>query len=127
MRRSVLALLALVALTGSACGGDSLGPGEARRYFGNIDTLLGQVVEAHERGNAGEAAELAAEAYLENYEHLESEVMEEDPELNEELEGLLGTRLRRRIRQGIPQEELEEMVEEARALLDRARAAVGLA
>ena len=67
---------------------------------------------------------LSAEAYLENYEIIEAQVIELAPEVNEELEPLLGADLRAEIQAGAPQEEIESMIERARELLDEALAAI---
>jgi hypothetical protein len=85
-----------------------------------IEGLLDEVVTAYRDGDADEAAELAAEAYLENYEVIEAEVIAQAPDVNEELEPLLGAELRRRIQEGAPVSEIESMVEEAKRLLTEA-------
>jgi hypothetical protein len=85
-----------------------------------IEELLAEVVAAYRAGNPEEAAELAAEAYLENYEVIEAEVIELAPEVNQQLEPLLGAELRRRIREGAPAGEIAAMVARAEKLLDRA-------
>ncbi|MFN2488776.1 MAG: hypothetical protein ABR529_03355 [Actinomycetota bacterium] len=87
-----------------------------------IDELLDEIVATYEAGDADEAAELSAEAYLENYEVIEAEVIEQAPDINEELEPLLGAELRRRIQDGAPATEIEAMVERAKKLLDKALA-----
>ena len=65
-------------------------------------------------------AELSAEAYLENYEVIEADVIELAPEINEELEPLLGAALREELQAGAPQEEIEAMIDRARELLGEA-------
>jgi hypothetical protein len=85
-----------------------------------IESLLDEVVAAYEGGDADGAAELSAEAYLENYEVIEAEVIEYAPEINEELEPLLGAELRRQIQEGAPVEDIEEMVARAKELLAEA-------
>jgi hypothetical protein len=85
-----------------------------------IHELLDEIASAYADGDAAAAAELAAEAYLENYEVIEAGVIEHAPEVNEELEPLLGANLRREIQAGAPQEEIESMIARARALLDDA-------
>lgn len=82
-----------------------------------IEELLSEIEDAYAEGDAEEAAELSAEAYLENYEVIEAEVIELAPEVNDELEPLLGAELRRQIQAGAPQEEIEAMTERARELL----------
>ncbi|MDQ3964039.1 MAG: hypothetical protein M3277_09060 [Actinomycetota bacterium] len=90
-----------------------------------INELLDEILAAYEAGDADEAAELSAEAYLENYEVIEAEVIENAPDINEELEPLLGAELRRQIQEGAPQTEIADMIERARALLAQALEALG--
>lgn len=85
-----------------------------------IEELLTEIEEAYAAGDAEGAAELSAEAYLENYEVIEADVIELAPDVNEELEPLLGAELRRQIQAGAPQEDIESMIARARELLDEA-------
>jgi hypothetical protein len=85
-----------------------------------IKGLLDEIVSTYEAGDADTAAELSAEAYLENYEVIEAEVIEKAPAVNEELEPLLGADLRRRISEGAPLREVKGMVARARELLAEA-------
>ncbi len=130
-RRLALIGLALLTLAASACGGEDeaepLSPTQTREYFSNIDDLLDQVVAAHAEGDTDQAAELAGQAYLENFEHLEPGLEEVDHELNEELEELLGPPFRQAIQDGMSQEDLEARVGEAKSLLEEAREALGVA
>lgn len=82
-----------------------------------IEGLLDEIVETYEAGEADAAAELAAEAYLENYEVIEAEVIELAPEVNEELEPLLGAELRKQIRAGASVAEVERSITRAKELL----------
>jgi hypothetical protein len=127
----VLLLITALCLLGAACGEPrartSPGSPSARgsaEVEAAIDELLGEVASAYRAGRTKQAAELAAEAYLANYEAIEDEVIERAPAVNADLEPLLGAGLRRRIRQGAPPKEIEAMVERARRLLDRALAAL---
>ena len=86
----------------------------------NIETLLAEVVETYEAGDADGAAELTAEVYLENYEVIEAQVIEAAPEINEELEPLLGADLRKEITAGAPVSEIQAMVDRALVLLGQA-------
>jgi hypothetical protein len=97
---------------------------EAEEVWENIETLLDQVLAEYREGEAEEAAELAAEAYLENYELIEADVITAAPDLNAELEPLLAAELRAAIGEGVPAEELEHLIERAKELLDQARQAV---
>jgi hypothetical protein len=85
-----------------------------------IEHLLDEIVETYAAGDADAAAELSAEAYLENYEVIEAEVIDAAPEVNEELEPLLGADLRKEILDGAPVEDIEAMIERAKTLLDEA-------
>ena len=85
-----------------------------------IEHLLDEISKTYAAGDADAAAELSAEAYLENYEVIEPEVIELAPEINEELEPLLGAELRRQIQAGAPQEEIDSMIERAKELLGEA-------
>ena len=85
-----------------------------------IEGLLDEVIESYEAGDAAAAAELSAEAYLENYEVIEAEVIDKAPEINNELEPLLGAELRRRIDEGAPVSEIRQMVARAKELLSQA-------
>ena len=101
-------------------GAQPLEEADPEEVAGEIEELLDEVVAAHEAGDPDRAAELAAEAYLENYETIEAEVIEYAPEINEKLEPLLGADLRRQIEAGASTEELTAMVEEAKSLLREA-------
>jgi hypothetical protein len=89
--------------------------------FDNIESLLDQVLEAYEAGNAEEASEFAVEAYLENYELVEAQVIELAPEVNEELEPLLQREIRDAIDDEVELSELRTMIDRARELLAEAR------
>jgi hypothetical protein len=89
-----------------------------------IEELLDEIVTSYEGGDADAAAELSAEAYLENYEVIEAEVIEKAPAVNEELEPLLGADLRKRISEGAPVSEIEDMVARAKELLAEASEAL---
>ena len=86
----------------------------------NIEDLLTEIKNTYAAGDAEAAAELSAEAYLENYEIIEADVIELAPEINEELEPLLGASLREEIQAGAPQEEIESMIARARELVNEA-------
>lgn len=85
-----------------------------------IEGLLDEIVADYRAGNSEDAAELVAEAYLENYEVIEPEVIEHAPDINSELEPLLGAALRREISDGAPPAKIEDMVRRARELLQQA-------
>jgi hypothetical protein len=82
-----------------------------------IERLLDQIVSTYDPANPDAAAELSAEAYLQNYETIEAGVIDAAPDVNAALEPLLGAELRKQIREGAPKEEIEAMVRRAKALL----------
>ena len=86
----------------------------------NIENLLTEIEKTYAAGDAEAAAELSAEAYLENYEVIEADVIELAPEINEELEPLLGVELREQLQAGAPLNEIESMIARARELLREA-------
>jgi hypothetical protein len=88
----------------------------------HIEELLTEIEKTYAAGDADAAAELSAEAYLENYEVIEADVIELAPKINEELEPLLGAALREEIQAGAPQAEIESMIARARELLREALA-----
>jgi hypothetical protein len=89
-----------------------------------IEELLDEIVQTYADGDPDAAAELSAEAYLENYEVIEAEVIELAPDVNEELEPLLGADLRSEIDAGAPVSDIEQMVERAKVLLAEALEAI---
>jgi hypothetical protein len=97
--------------------------GDSAEIWSNIDELLDRIQTAYDAGEPEEAAELAAEAYLENYEIVEADVIAAAPEVNAELEPLLGAELRAQIGAGISSGELAAMIEQIRDLLDQAQQA----
>jgi hypothetical protein len=103
--------------TVGAAPGEVSDPGDVAS---EIEELLDELVESYEAGDAAAAAELSAEAYLENYEVIEAEVIEKAPEINDELEPLLGAELRRRIEEGASVAEIRQMVARAKELLAEA-------
>lgn len=101
-------------------GAEPVEESDPEAVVAEIEELLTEIEEAYAEGDADAAAELSAEAYLENYEVIEAEIIELAPEVNEELEPLLGAELRRQIQAGAPQEEIESMIARARQLLHEA-------
>lgn len=85
-----------------------------------IEALLDEIVEQVAADNREQAAELAAEAYLEHYEVIEPAVIEAAPDINTELEPLLGAELRRQINEGASLDEIQTMVDRAKDLLGQA-------
>jgi hypothetical protein len=82
-----------------------------------IERLLDEIVRTYDPASADASAELAAEAYLQNYETIEAGVIDAAPDVNAELEPLLGAELRKQIRAGASRAEIESMVKRAKQLL----------
>jgi hypothetical protein len=89
-----------------------------------IERLLDRIASTYDPADPDPAAELAAEAYLENYEVIEAGVIEAAPDVNAKLEPLLGAELRKRVREGAPASEIASMITEAKRLLAQAVKAV---
>ena len=98
-------------------GAKLAGESDPKEVRAKIEELLDMVVASYEPGSPDQAAELVAEAYLENYEVIEAAVIKAAPQVNAELEPLLGAALRKRIRDGAPPAEIRAMVARAKRLL----------
>jgi hypothetical protein len=132
-----LALVAVLAVLAAGCGSDDesggsetatteteQAAGDPQQVVRRIEQLLDRIARTYDPAAPDAAGELAAEAYLENYEVIEDGVKEADPELNERIEPLLGAQLRKRISEGAPKAEIESMVKEAKRLVAQAATAV---
>jgi hypothetical protein len=133
-----LALLAALSLFAPGCGSDDESDGSATatteateqaaadpaQVVQRIEQLLDRIARTYDPAAPDAAGELAAEAYLENYEVIEDGVKEADPELNERIEPLLGAQLRKRIQEGAPKAEIESMVKQAKRLVGEAETAL---
>ncbi len=82
-----------------------------------IEQLLQQTLTAYAEGDVDRAEELAAEAYLQHYEEIEVRIIAEAPQVNEQLEPLLGEELRKKIQERAPESEIEALVTHAKQLL----------
>ena len=122
----VLATLALAFAVAGCGGGDDDGSGtdDAVAEIAEVRTLLGQALDAYRDGDAEAAEERAGDAYLEHFEAVEEPLEERDDELMEELEVLISTTIRDRIKAGAPASEVAELVDEANAKLTEAEAAL---
>jgi hypothetical protein len=85
-----------------------------------IEALLDDLLELVASDQRDAAAELAAEIYLEHYEVIEAGIIAVAPEINAELEPLLGAGLRQLIRDGESLETITASVEHAKDLLAQA-------
>jgi hypothetical protein len=85
-----------------------------------IEELLDQVLALVESNERDAAAELVAEIYLEHYEVIEAGVIAAVPDINAELEPLLGAGLRQQIRDGESLADITASVDRAKTLLAQA-------
>ena len=85
-----------------------------------IEELLDEVLTLVGSDQRDAAAELVAEIYLEHYEVIEAGVIAAAPDINAELEPLLGAGLRQQIRDGESLEDITSSVERAKTLLAQA-------
>jgi hypothetical protein len=97
---------------------------DGQAYIDRIIELLDEAVVAYEAGDAQEARALAIEAYLDNYEFIEGDIEEDDPELMVKIEVAIREELVDMIDEGRPVAEIESHVAAIKADLETARAFV---
>lgn len=93
-------------------------------YIAKINELLDQAAEEYEEGNAQRAKALAVEAYLENYENIEGDIEEDDPELMEKIEIDMRVNLVKMIDDGRPVDEVKAHISMIKTDLQTAKAVV---
>jgi hypothetical protein len=94
-------------------------------YIDTVKSLLDDVVTEYKAGNYEEARTLARnEAYLNNYEFIEPDIAEDDPELMVKIELAIREELVKMIDDRRPAAEVEAHVEEIKTDLEIARAVV---
>jgi hypothetical protein len=86
----------------------------------NIKSLLVELVAAYRSQDYQGAENIAIEAYLENYEHVEAPIAEHDQQLMEQTEVMLREELRRMITDRVPIEQIEQHIVMINGNLDRA-------
>jgi len=86
----------------------------------NIKSLLTELVAAYRSQDYQVAENIAIEAYLENYEHVEAPIAEHDQQLMEQTEVMLREELRQMITNRAPIEQIEQHIGLINANLDRA-------
>jgi len=86
----------------------------------NIKSLLTQVTNAYRSQDYQGAESIATEAYLENYEYIETPLAQRDQQLMEQTEVMLREELRQMIQDRVPLEQLEQHIAMINANLDRA-------
>ncbi len=94
-------------------------------YIDTIKALLDQVVAEYEAGNYEQARSLTRnEAYLNNYEFIEPDIAEENPELMEKIEIAIREQLVKMIDDRRPVDEIRAHVDQIKTDLETARAVV---
>jgi hypothetical protein len=104
-------------LTGEEGGAEEQDP---IAIINNIKSLLTQLIEAYRSQDYQGAENIAIEAYLENYEHVEAPIAQHDEELMEQTEVMLREELREMITDRAPIEQIEQHIGMINANLDRA-------
>jgi hypothetical protein len=97
---------------------------DGQKIIDNINKLLDESLAAYDAGNMQRAKALAVEAYLENYELIEGDIEEDDPELMEKIEVDLREELVQMIDAQTPASEIEAHVNSIKSDLETARAIV---
>ena len=128
----VAAGLAIGAL-GVGCGDDkkknesaesSVSAAEARRQVGETRDGLEQALATYKSGDKAKADKQVGDAYLKHFELVEGPLGDRDHELTEELEDGIREELRDKIKAGAPETEVEKLVSELKADLDKAESAL---
>jgi hypothetical protein len=104
-------------LTGEEAGAEEQDP---IAIINNIKSLLTELAAAYRAQDYQGAENIAIEAYLENYEHVEAPIAEHDQQLMEQTEVMLREELRQMITSRAPIEQLEQHIGMINANLDRA-------
>ena len=104
-------------LTGEEVGAEEQDP---IAIINNIKSLLAELVSAYRSQDYQGAENIAIEAYLENYEHVEAPIAEHDQQLMEQTEVMLREELRRMITDRVPIEQIEQHIVMINGNLDRA-------
>jgi high-affinity iron transporter len=97
------------------------GAGEHAQYFSAIRMMLTNVTIAVKAGNYDHAEQQAILAYLDNYEYLEAPIEKKDPELMTAIEKEMNEELRGMIRAEKSSAEIDTLVNDILAKLDRAQ------
>jgi hypothetical protein len=97
---------------------------DGQAYINNIQSLLNQTLTEYKAGNYQEAREHAVEAYLDNYEYIESDIKQDNPQLMEKIEIALSRDLVTMIDEKKPLSEVEVHIGTIRTDLEQARTVV---
>ncbi len=93
-------------------------------YIEKIRELLDQSLQEYQKGEYQKARSLAVEAYLDNYEHIEGDIEQDNPQLMEKIELELRVELTKMIDDRRPAAEIESHIEIIKADLETARTVV---
>jgi hypothetical protein len=104
-------------LTGEEAGAEEQDP---IAIINNIKSLLTEIVTAYRAQDYQGAENIAIEAYLENYEHVEAPIAEHDQQLMEQTEVMLREELRQMITNRAPIEQIEQHIGMINTNLDQA-------
>lgn len=97
---------------------------DGQAYINNVESLLNQTLTEYKAGNYQGAREHAVEAYLDNYEYIEADIMQDDPQLKEKIEVALSRELVKMIDEKKPVIEIEAHIGTIKADLEQARTVV---
>ena len=120
----------MLAFLGAGCGSNNdedSAATEAVAEIGEVRSLLQQARGEYSDGDAEAAEGTVGDAYLEHFEEVEEPLEEENEELMEELEVLISTTIRDRIKAGAPVAEVEGLIAQAQQMLDQAEDALSSA
>lgn len=91
------------------------------QYIENAKNLLQQVSTEYSKGNYAQADKLAVSAYLDNFEHVEGELVAAgSKDLMDELEQMMRVEIRDMIKNRVPQEQLDSHIQTIDSKLDQA-------
>lgn len=91
------------------------------QYIENAKNLLQQVSTEYSKGNYAQADKLAVSAYLDNFEHVEGDLVAAgSKDLMDELEQMMRVEIRDMIKNRFPQEQLDSHIQAIDSKLDQA-------
>ena len=94
----------------------------SQAIINNIHSLLTQLISAYKIQNYTGAENAAVDAYLDNFESLEGPIATHDQQLMVQTELLLREQLRQAIQNKAPVEQVQQLVDQINANLDKAAA-----
>jgi hypothetical protein len=100
----------------------AVGNQSSQAIINNIHSLLTQLISAYKIQNYTGAENAAVEAYLDNFESLEGPIATHDQQLMVQTELLLREQLRQAVQNKAPIEQVQQLVDQINANLDRAAA-----